>query len=289
MKLNSMIKLLALTAMSFIGIYTLNAQTLPDTVKPVDRELLRQQATDLYKIIDPISAKFSPSVVAIKSRNRIIAMGTVTEKGIITKLSEIARRGADPRIIDHLGNENPVILKDSNEEYDLVLLENPKQLAALPLKQNQQPKLGSILIAAGAAEQALSMGVVSVTPRSLKESDRGFLGVVMDLEENNLDGVLLMRVEDQTAASRAGLQAGDVITKINDTDINNMIEMRNLLQKQKPGDIINVSYLRDGQIISGVKVTLGGRPEIPRVRGSRMNQMKRMGGKVNAPSLVGAR
>ena len=273
---------LSIILASLISATSLQAQKLPDTVKPQDRTLLKQQATDLYNIIDPIATKFSPYVVAIKSKNKVIAMGTVTELGIITKLSEINRKGVVPRIIDHEGNPHQIVLKDSNEEYDLALLENKAMIPSLELNTSQQPKLGTIILAAGAADQALSSGVISVTPRSLKEADRGFLGVVMDMERKNLGGVMLTRVEDQTAASRAGLQAGDIITKVNGTSVTNMIEMRNLLQQKQPGDTISMSYIRDEQLISNVKVTLGARKEMPGVRRSRMNLMKRMGGKVNS-------
>jgi len=267
---------------SLIGTASVQAQKLPNTVKPQDRVLLQNQALNLYKIIDPIAAKFSPHVVAIKSDNKLIAMGTVTELGIITKLSEINRRGVVPRIIDHNGNVHQIVLKASNDDYDIALLENPTNIPGLKLNPLPQPKIGTIVMAAGAADQALSSGVISVTPRSLKEADRGFLGVVMDMERENLGGVMLMRVEDMTAASRAGLQAGDIITKVNGTEVTNMIEMRNLLQQRQPGEVITMSYIRDEQVISDVKVTLGARAEMPGVRRSRMNFMKQMGGKVNS-------
>jgi len=279
MKIHSKLSILLA---SLVSVTSLQAQNLPNTVKPQDRELLKQQATDFYNIIDPIAAKVSPYVVVIKSNNKVIAMGTVTELGIVTKLSEINRKGVVPRIIDHEGNTHQIVLKSSNEEYDLALLENPSNIPSLKLKALKQPKLGTIILAAGAADQALSSGVVSVIPRSLKEADRGFLGVVMDMEKNDIGGVMLMRVEDQTAASRAGLQAGDIITKVNDNVVNNMIQMRNLLQQKQPGDVVTMSYIRDEQLISDVKVTLGARKEMPGVRRSRMNFMKRMGGKVNS-------
>lgn len=279
MKTQSKLPILLAT---LIAITSIHAQKLPNTVKPQDKILLQNQATNFYKIIDPIAAKFSPHVVAIKSQNKLIAMGTVTELGIITKLSEINQKGVVPRMIDYDGNVHQIVLKSSNKEYDLALLENPTNLPVLKLNTPPQPKLGSFILAAGAADQALSSGVVSVIPRSLKETDRGFLGVVMDLEKANLGGVMLTRVEDNSAASRAGLQAGDIITQVNETPVSNMIEMRNMLQQKRPGEVITMSYIRDQQIISNVKVTLGARKEMPGVRRSRMNSMKRMGGKVNS-------
>lgn len=278
---HNFIKQASLIAVAIASITTAQAQKLPDTVKPTDRILLNQQANDLYKIIDPIAAKASPSVVVIKSGNSIIAMGTVTEAGIVTKLSEIGKRGLELRIVDHQGNVHPVVLKSTNKEFDLALLENTAKLPALKPANGDSPKLGSIILAAGAADQALSTGVVSVNSRSLKETDRGFLGVIMDMENKTDNGVMLMRVEERTAASRAGLQAGDIITKINNTSVNNMLQMRNMLQQKKPGDVIIMDYIRDEQLVSGVKVTLDARKEIPGVRRSRMNFMKRMGGKVS--------
>ncbi len=275
---------LSILLASLVGITITQAQSLPETVRSQDKVLLKQQAANLFKIVDPIAAKISPHVVVIKSGDKLITMGTVTEIGIITKLSEINNKGLAPRMIDHNGNVHQLILKSSNEEYDIALLENTGNIPSLKLTTLPQPKLGTIILAAGAADQALSSGVISVTPRSLKETDRGFLGVVMDMDKGKgkLGGVMLNRVEDNTAASRAGLQAGDIITKVNDTAVTNMIEIRNLLQQKQPGDTITMSYVRDEQVISNVKVTLGAREATPGVRRSRMNSMKRMGGKVNS-------
>ncbi len=273
-------KLIALTS-ALLGA-SLQAQiAFPPTVKRADKQKLKEQSDEFYKVVDPLTAAYSNSTVVIKSGNKIVAMGTVTEKGIVTKLSEIKNKTDDLRIVTKAGDVSAVVMKSSNEDFDLALLENTAKADELILKTSETPALGAFLIAVGAQDQALGLGVVSVKPRSLRDSDRGFLGVVMNMERQEGGGVLLSRVEKNTAASRAGLQAGDIVLTVDGKPVNDLLVMRNLLQKQKPGDVITVSYKRDNQVVAGLEVTLGARENMPVVRRSRMNSMKRMGGKVS--------
>ena len=164
------------------------------------------------------------------------------------------------------------------------MIENVGKLPAVPIQKSVTPEVGALIVASGAADQALAMGVVSVKPRSLRENDRGFLGVVMDMNDRKEGGVLLKGVEPGSAAFRAGLLRGDVILTIDGKAVTNLLEMRNFLQQQVPGDEITISYERDGIVSAGVEVVLGARKGIPQVRRSRMNVMKRMGGKINSVS-----
>ena len=58
------------------------------------------------------------------------------------------------------------------------------------------------------------------------------------------DGVLVLSVIDGGGAQQAGIQENDVIIKINDVNIASAID----LQKNpvEPGDMVNVTILRDG-------------------------------------------
>lgn len=68
------------------------------------------------------------------------------------------------------------------------------------------------------------------------------------------DGALIMAGSDSEAvvsgspADQAGLQAGDIITKINDTAINKNNSLATILSSFKPGDTVTISYYRDGKI-----------------------------------------
>jgi len=275
-------------AMATMGSGALSAQKLPQFVRPEHRPLLTKQAQDFYKVIDPLVKNISNSTVVIKADDKIVSMGTVTEKGIVTKYSEISKIGKDAktniRMITKDGTSYPINLLHVYNSYDIAVIENIGKLPAVNLKKSITPSVGSFIVASGASDQALAMGVVSVKPRSLKEKDRGFLGVVMSMKAQKAGGVLLNHVEPKSAADRAGLMKNDVILTVDGAAVTNMLEMRNFLQQQMPGDEITISYRRDGVVSAGVKVTLGAREDIPQVRRSRMNSMKRMGGRVNKVS-----
>jgi serine protease Do len=69
------------------------------------------------------------------------------------------------------------------------------------------------------------------------------------------EGVYVMDVPSDGAAAHAGIKKGDVITKINGTILSSAAEMVGLIATYRPGDKINVSYVRDGREYS-VPVTL---------------------------------
>lgn len=61
------------------------------------------------------------------------------------------------------------------------------------------------------------------------------------------DGVLVTGVEKNSAAFNAGLQSGDIIVKINDTEVSNVAYLRYELYKHKIGDSIKITIVRDGK------------------------------------------
>jgi S1-C subfamily serine protease len=69
-------------------------------------------------------------------------------------------------------------------------------------------------------------------------------------------GAFVQAVEPGTAADSAGLQAGDVITKVDDATIDTASALTKAIQGHKPGDKVRVTYVRDGNTKT-VTVTLG--------------------------------
>ncbi len=65
-------------------------------------------------------------------------------------------------------------------------------------------------------------------------------------------------VQPGTAAARAGLRDGDIITAIDGAALDGDTSLRQLLLQHRPGDTVTLTVLRDGQENS-VQVTLGER------------------------------
>ena len=60
-------------------------------------------------------------------------------------------------------------------------------------------------------------------------------------------GIYISAVETNSPAYKSGIQSGDVITQINGTEINNMESFMMQLEKNNPGDIVNVTIKRRGR------------------------------------------
>jgi serine protease Do len=85
---------------------------------------------------------------------------------------------------------------------------------------------------------------------------RGFIGIsIADIDsklaqEKGLKeyrGVYVAGLTYDGAAKRAGIQSGDVITKVGDVDVNSISELQEQVSRYHPGDKISVSGLRDGK------------------------------------------
>ncbi len=84
-------------------------------------------------------------------------------------------------------------------------------------------------------------------PQTEKEKvTRPLLGVYAD-ESSNGQGLLLTGVVSGKGSQAAGLQSGDVVTKINGQDINNIYDLRNVLNLCQPGESVKVTYQRAGE------------------------------------------
>jgi serine protease Do len=91
-----------------------------------------------------------------------------------------------------------------------------------------------------------------------------YLGITVDerytedvAKENNMPmGVYVADVEMLGAAQKAGIMAGDVITKFNNKPIKSFDELEEAKNKLKPGDLVKVEIYREG-VTKTVQVKLG--------------------------------
>lgn len=82
---------------------------------------------------------------------------------------------------------------------------------------------------------------------------RAFLGVTTERAD---DGARITQVTKESAAEKAGLKVGDVITKVGDKKIDDSGTLFDAISDQKPKDEVNVYYKRNGKENS-VKAVLG--------------------------------
>lgn len=74
--------------------------------------------------------------------------------------------------------------------------------------------------------------------------NKTFLGVTTEDDEA---GAKISDVSKESAAAKAGLEKGDIITKIGDTKIENPSDLSEAIGAKKPKDEVKITYKRDGK------------------------------------------
>ncbi|HVZ56677.1 MAG TPA: PDZ domain-containing protein [Chitinophagaceae bacterium] len=77
-----------------------------------------------------------------------------------------------------------------------------------------------------------------------EDENHAMLGVVTDQADQ---GVLIREVTQESAAEKAGLKVGDIITKVDNTQIASPDDLTKAIRDHKPGDKVSITYLRDNK------------------------------------------
>lgn len=101
----------------------------------------------------------------------------------------------------------------------------------------------------------LSVGSDTTDRPKMGKGNGAWFGIVPNFEENP-KGMLISGTSEGSPALKAGLKSGDIITKFGDKPVKNLYDLTYALQSHKPGDEIEVIYIR-GDKETTVKVTLG--------------------------------
>ena len=83
---------------------------------------------------------------------------------------------------------------------------------------------------------------------------RPIIGVQLDV--NTPDQVKIAAVTEDGPAAKAGIQAGDVIVKVGESEVKSTEQLQSILAGMKVGDVVTITLDRDGQT-EEVEVTLG--------------------------------
>jgi serine protease Do len=95
--------------------------------------------------------------------------------------------------------------------------------------------------------------------------DRPFLGVTT---EGTTDGVRIINVSENSAAAKAGLKKGDIITMVNDKKVFDHEQLTEAIAAFKPDDKVKITYKREGREDT-TTATLGKRKDGLIARGPR--------------------
>ncbi|GAA1364552.1 S1C family serine protease [Streptomyces beijiangensis] len=162
-----------------------------------------------------------------------------------------------------IGNmvQTSAAINPGNSGGALVNLDN--QVIGIPTLAATDPDLGGSA-APGIGFAIPSSTVTTIADQIIKsgkvtDSGRAALGItartVVD-DDFQPAGVAVVSTTDGGAAAKAGLKAGDIITKLGDTGITTMNSLSEALASDAPGQKVQVTYERDGSSKT-VEVTLG--------------------------------
>lgn len=84
---------------------------------------------------------------------------------------------------------------------------------------------------------------------SLGISGRELTGAISkDLGINQTQGIYIDGISKNSGAEKAGIKKGDIITKLDNKNINSMSDLTATIQTKRPNESINVGLIRDGKL-----------------------------------------
>ena len=201
----------------------------------------------------------SQATCRVQADGKAVALATVVdaEGYLVTKASLI--ENAD-KLTCRLaaGDEMDVTLVSINENYDLALLKAEGQSLTPPSWREAPATPGTFVAAIDPDGDVIGLGVISTELRSVPgvrrpNPRRGWLGVTLGDGEA---GRGITSVMSRSAASRAGLRAGDLVLSIDGVEMKSMEQIVRTIGGHSPGDTISLQVTRGGEDLE-LSATLG--------------------------------
>lgn len=227
-------------------------------IPKADQAIADRQADEFYRAIRAVTGKAGKSVISLYSSGNPIGFGVSLGDGIfLAKLSEVeASRAQIFAFLQESGAKNLKLLGGYPEHDLAIVYAEGLNIPAVSWASGAELQEGAFLTAVRHDGEAAGLGVKSVSARSLRPEDQGFLGVAMDSRAFG-DGVRISAVTRRSAASEVGIRAGDVITSINGVKVKGFHEVSTRLKRIKAGEQPEITLFRNGEEIT-VRPTLQG-------------------------------
>lgn len=245
------------------------------TAQPVNRwrdfRRASQRTSDYLKnneqikgLLRPVVASAAAATVSVRCDGKQVALGTVVDAEglILTKASQLGDK-PECRLAD--GRTLPAKVLGTDESTDLALLEvDAKELT--PVVWADPPAPGSIVAAtepgSRAGGGAMMIGAISDVPQAMPGPTRdgrphGWLGIRVGPAGYPLadGGAEVEEVTPGSAAEKAGLQNGDLIKRVDGTELRSSDELIDKLRDMPPNRDVSLTVTRKEKDME-VKVTL---------------------------------
>lgn len=216
----------------------------------------------------PVVADARQSVVQVRVRDRVTAMGVIVSADglVLTKASEV--RGDEPVSVtlSDLTTVDAERIADDGRS-DLALLRiDAEDLTPITFAEDAALQLGQWVVVPGLDELPLSVGVLSVKPRRVSGVRLGV--ALFDMQE----GPVIRGTIEGMGAEQAGLRRGDRIVSVEGKAVENTAMLVERLRGYNVGDHATIVVEREGEELS-FDVEMRSKPIDRRDRTDRMNTL----------------
>lgn len=111
---------------------------------------------------------------------------------------------------------------------------------------------------------------VGMQPQELTPQAMSALGL------DNRTGVIIRNVGDDTPASTAGIEQGDVLLKISGKSLTSLKQLIEIISAQTPGHVLEITLLRSGEEVD-VSMIIGDWDDATRLRNNKSSQINELG------------
>ena len=184
------------------------------------------------------------STVQILVRNRQVALGAIVHPDgwIVSKSSEVPNQ-FDVKLAD--GTKAVGMVQIRRSDTDLVLIKIERNgLQPIELKTDQEVPIGGWLISTDIRPSALSIGVVGVANRNVRQ-EKPVLGVRLELTPDRTPGAMVASIVDGGGADRAGIEIGDIIQSVDGKSYAKRDDVLDKLRSLQAGQFVDLGIVRD--------------------------------------------
>ena len=242
-------------AVSDLAVVKISSKNVKSAIKFADSDATKVGSIAIA-IGSPLGSKFSNSVTQgiISGQSRIVPMDLNKDGQADIETTLIQTSAAiNP------GNSGGALL---NKDGDLVGINSSKfsnvdvegMGFAIPSKEVQR------VIAQLEKDGKVTRPFIGISQNDLANITSRSKSEILKLKSDQTDGVVVTDTVKGSPAETAGLKKYDVITKIGDKEIKNILELRRELYAYNVGDKVELTVLREGKETK-VQVTLGAQPE----------------------------
>lgn len=214
----------------------------PEEIHSLSRRSFRS-GEEMLNVLQPVSSATRHSVVKLLLDGKIVALATIVDtNGLgLTKASEIKKGTLSCWLADD--REAAAELLSSDEEDDLALIRvHDETLQPIQWTEKEVP-VGTWAITPGIASTPHAIGIISAMPRRIRPP-RALIGVKFNQNDAKIDQLI-----PGLGAEQAGLKRGDVIKKINMTEITNPGQVMEILREFREGDVVRIMVQREEETL----------------------------------------